>query len=256
MSKTITNSLQGLYEASSELTLLLGESTIIDKYIVNVEYLAKGSYTKSFISLEDVMVKETGDEYPRLRADLRMDEFKFFNTQLTNFINRTLVGTLALTSVRGNEPVQEFMFIDDYSTDIDLVIAECKTNTALRDAMDLVNFTWLSKIDDDLITEELETMFVDNDNIIPFIFLDNISVIKLDKINIPDSPELEKGNLLSVPDHNATFPNSPIDENIKHPTVVFVNDETYLLTLSHAGYLCVRKTDMLEYWHKELTWTR
>lgn len=223
------------------LNLVENGPNIIKVHLINVKHVKRRNEKEEFIFLNNIKSDKNLYGYPALDETLRADIFKFFNVNMTNYVNRILKSTYANIKIVNNKPVEGVMTIESYIEDMPELIKLADKNPALEKALRKIEFIEKLDISDEAIKEDLKAMFYIGENVLPLIFVNTMYAVKVDKTSIPHNTAYEKG-LPVVIDPNKIFPQTGISSSVlDDETLVFTDGGLNLINRNYNENLSLRK---------------
>jgi len=216
---------------------------MLDVFLLNIKHIKRRKETEKYLFLNDILDKtQVQAGFPKLDETLRSDVLKFFNTQITNNVNRVLKTTYAKIKIINDNPVESIITIDNYMEDMPDLIEMSKNNVNLEKALRKIDIvTDIGKLDKET-EEDLKTFCMTNEDVLPIIYATKITVIKVRKINIPTNSVFEKGLPVLIDDFNKFFPESGLSPMvIENETLILSDDQAYLVNRNFNESIAIRK---------------
>ena len=227
------------------------EPVVIDGYIINVKFVKRGDIKQDYITLDDVVIKNKA--MPELRKDLRLDIYEFYNTQLTNHLNRRLVGKLMGIKINGGQVDQFRIVIESYKDDIhDLLAVDDDRLKIILSEFETYGLDDIKEADgfSDIIEYYTKLGGEDND-IIPLLYFTKISTCKTENVELPTSKRLRNGQTLYLlnPEHVTKVPMEELPVN--NELLLFSDAGNFIIDQSYEGKYTIRKATLDEIWATE-----
>jgi len=207
----------------------------------------KDGKPKSVLMLKDVIEDELAyDKFPILREDLRKDIHTFFNTQLTNLVNRNLIGRYGKIVIIDGEPHQSHIAIENYTEDIFDLVKISRENELLNKVVNTIKIEQEVQFSKNSSGEEIDAHFNrenfdyltgpdGNENTMALVFVNTFRVLYTKRSNVPEAlGNIYKPYLLR--DIRDVFPACSIgqlDYN-ENEMIVITDDNFYML--GKTGY--------------------
>jgi len=239
----IVESLEDMVKNADVNKMLVGEPVLLNGIFVVVKYVRRGELKGPYMLLDDAV--ESKIDFPVVREDVRKDISKFYNTALTNFVNKKLVS--GLCDVHASEQgrvTQTRLVMGDYEEDRNELVSNLMRNDdRFAKLLSNVEFPYRESFSEDVL-KEMESYFKVDDDVIPLLFIYKLDFMKLDNVKLPTSSRLRNGNTLLLLDPTTVLPNAGLKpNNMKNDTIVFTDDATYYLGRSFAGNITIREIE-------------
>jgi len=233
---------------------------------INVKFVKKDEnfkdekgQPKKVIMLEDVIDDELAyGKYPILREDLRKDIYSFFNTQLTNLINRNLLGRYGKITIVDDKPYQTHIAIEDYNKDIFDLVKLSREDDLLNKVVKSITIEQKVQFPKDNKGEDIDPDYnrdnfdyltgpENNKESIALVFVNTFSTLYTKRYNIPKSlGTLHKPYLLR--DIRDAFPacnTGQLDIN-ENEMIIITDDNIFMLGKTGYDNTAVRTLHPLE----------
>lgn len=218
-----------------------GNTEIIKVYLINIKHVKRRNEKEEFIFLKDIKSDKDIYGYPMLDETLRTDIFKFFNINMTNYVNRKLKSVYANIKLVNSKPAEAVVTIENYAEDMPELIKMANSNAALEKALRKIEFVESIELTDDVI-EDLKSMCYISENVIPLIFVNTMYAVKVEKTTIPHNTTYEKGLPVLIKDPSKIFPQSGISPaTIDDETLVFTDKGMNIINRNFNENLSLRK---------------
>jgi len=210
--------------------------------LLNIKHVPRGDEKRDIIFLKDV-IDTTANGLPFLRTDIRADWFRFFNTQLTNHVNRIMKSCYSKITIVNGEPKQTTLLIDNYIEDVNYLLNKAAKERDFQNALNNINIVSELDMEDEDAVEAIEAFMAHDEKVLPLVYINEVDMIKVDKNYKPSNSKFEKGMPMLIKDKfNTLFPGSGLTEDIiERETVVISDDDIYLLNHTYMGNVSIRR---------------
>jgi len=105
-----------------------GKHSIKNVCLCNNDVAERGEHDKSIITFKDVINDKTN--FPKIKENIRMDIYKFFNRKMTEYANRRLRNLTSDFAIKNGEIIGAPPIIKDYTKERDELIRMSKTKAS------------------------------------------------------------------------------------------------------------------------------
>lgn len=223
-------------------------STVHNVIVKNVNMVERGDLDKDRIKISEVLV---GDRNLRkLKTSTRMDVFKFFNTELTNFINRKLRNTVSDKAIkrgilRSNPPG-----FDHYSDQYDDISKMAVSRSSYIEKAIASFDTRVLTAGDNIAYEEIpdDVLALESGTDIDFMYTEFVNLPEHN--NVTKTKSVLVGKELAI-NNDIVITTRPNSNNAYHVVtkelVVATNDTFYIIDRTVNDNLTLRELDILEF---------
>lgn len=215
---------------------------IVNAHIVNIKHVKRRNEKEDFIFLSDIKSDRDLYGYPTLDETLRTDIFKFFNINMTNYVNRILKSAYANIKIVNGKPAEGLVTIENYTEDMPELLKLANKNQALEKALRKIEFVEKLDLTNKDLEEDLKIMCRTDENVLPLVFISTLSAVKVEHASIPHNSVYEKGLPVLIKDPNKIFPQSGISSAVlDNETIVFTDDGVNIINRNFNENLSLRK---------------
>ena len=221
-----------------------GRRGLISVVTMAVKYVKRNGVEEDYYS-KDILL-DSDSSLPELATDNRLDVYNFYNTKLTNLINRKLRNTVSKTVLTGDTIKQYKVIIESYTGDLPAL--KTSKNEDVKFVADTTKLLYL--INDDNLLDEVNsrittlapTLGTDADAVLPLIFLEQFDVLPV-KLPIFKNSRLEKGEALALTNDDLV---NVTDINRETILLDTNTSKMYILDKNRYGKLSIRLTKVDE----------
>lgn len=230
--------------------------SIVECSIVNVELVSNEDSETKTLGVNDVVFES--DNLSKIKTSLRMDVFKFYNKEFTNFVNRKLRNITEDKGLKNGVIIGNPPNFNDYASQYDEIrkMSLSKANY-LEKAISMIDTRVLHT--DDKIKEDYGF-----EGVLSLVSTTKIKFLYADFINIPDNNNISKTkSVLLGKRYNITnsiaLAASEYGEYeqdglviVDKELVIANKDKFYIVDKTPYGNLTIRELDILEFNAKEI----
>ena len=234
--------------AAKRLNIVNNACSVIDMVIHNVDVVPRDDAEESTISIDDIMVGN--QNLRKIKTSVRMDVYKFFNTELTNFINRKIKNITCDYAINNKKIIGKAGRFKSYMDQYDEILHMSLTRSNYAEKA-IATFTT------NVLTAG-KTKVVENDTeeVLTLRSGTQIGFLYVDFLNIPKNNNIsyERAVLLGeqfrpCPDItlSASRANSSGENYVDKELVIATGDEFYLIDKTIYNNLAIRKIHIDEF---------
>lgn len=223
-------------ELDARREALLAREAVVSKEVVlvNMSFIKRGGYKTTYVSLNDAIEPYGGLTMPIIKDDNRRDVYNYYNTQLTNVVNRKLLNGYRNIFTVGDDIKQAAVAMDEYD-DLKALLGAYPIETMLNN----IDFS-MGEDMSNAINEWVIKEFGDGEDIIPVVMHNVVSTIYIADLDLTTNKRLENGEAVMVKEprdvHNDI---AKLDKG--EESLVFTDKGTYVIDVTNEGNASMRK---------------